>query len=65
MSIGVSTSTKPWASMAPPDGPVDLGPRPQVALHAGLAQIDVAVPQAQGLIHLGPLVKGERRRLGP
>ena len=46
------------------DGPVDGGSRPEVALHPGLAQIDVAVAQAQRLVHVGALVEGERRGLG-
>ena len=39
-------------------------PQPQVALHAGPAQVHVAVAQAHRLVDLGPVVDRERRRLG-
>ena len=47
-----------------PDGGVDPGAQPQVALHARPAQVDVAVAQAHGLVGLDPVVDGERWRLG-
>ena len=40
----------------PAYGPVDGSAGPQVALHPGLSQIDVAVAQAQRLVDLGALV---------
>ena len=65
MSIGVSTSTKPWRSMAPRMALFTVGPDAQVALHALAPEVEVAVPQADGLVDVvGPVVDRERRRLG-
>ena len=47
-----------------PQGAVDRGPQPQVGLHPGPAQVDEAVLQPDHLVHLDPVVDGERRRLG-
>ncbi len=46
-----------------PDGGVDPGPQPQVALQSRPAQIDVAEAQAHRLVGLGPVIDGERRWL--
>ena len=65
MSIGVSISTKPCASIERAQRAVDLGPQAQVALHALAAQVDVAVAQAHDLVGCcDALVERERRRLG-
>jgi hypothetical protein len=64
MSIGVSTSTKPWRSMARADRAVDRGPDPQVALHALAPDVEVAVRRRDPLATCRPLVDRERRRLG-
>ena len=51
--------------MAARIGGVDRGPDAQVALHALPAQVEVAVAEADRLVDaVGPLVDGERRRLG-
>ena len=64
MSIGVSTSRKPRCVQVLADRPHHVVAQRQVAAHRLLAQVEVAVAQAQLLAHRLVLVDLERRRLG-
>ena len=64
MSIGVSTSTKPCASIDVAQRAVHRGADAEVALHRRAAQVEVAVPQPQHLVDVDAVVERERRRLG-
>ena len=64
-SIGVSTSTKPCASIAVRIAELTADADAQVALHALAADVEVAVLEAGVLVdRVGALVDRERRRLG-
>ena len=62
--IGVSMSRKPAAVEVLADRASDVVAQLERALHRLAAQVEVAVAQAQRLVHLRVLVEREGRRLG-
>ena len=65
ISIGVSTSTKPWRSIARRMAELTVARTRRLRCMRVAAQVEVAVPQADALVDVvGAGVERERRRLG-